>query len=418
MHFNLTTPCSSCPFRTDVPFFIRSSRAREIARVLTDHGGLGNGGGGTFPCHNTVEYKDCGDARTTPKTNFCAGALIVMEKSGVANQAMRIAERLGMYDAGKLNMKAPVFGSLREFAAQRPVLQKGSKVKLAMAVKKILGEGTGLYCKDCGREVAGGAKQGAEFPYGCPNCGNKTRKMVTNKKPKRVEPLDNKPARVDCKADREVEAEFVPENPKTVKCGSCRERVKLTNKGSCTECGFDNTPLDGVEEEPEEPKEKPRSGPAFSVTEIVVSKEPKPQLCSKEDALAIFTGWWRDGLLKAELKPVQVLKVIYAQVEENSEELRIKVVALCKLANGEKRRMAAKKYQRRDADAPHYVIVEPTKKPDGDELFNDTPIGRDEFAEKSIKNYDKRKEDAKRYVAELERRERESAKKGKKRGDD
>lgn len=38
----------------------------------------------------------------------CAGALIFNEKRGYANQMMRISERLGMYDASKLDMKARV----------------------------------------------------------------------------------------------------------------------------------------------------------------------------------------------------------------------------------------------------------------------------------------------------------------------
>lgn len=65
-----------------------------------------------FPCHQTassIEDEDgFAEFRANDKSVHCAGALIFNEKRGVANQMMRICERLGMYDASKLNMEAKV----------------------------------------------------------------------------------------------------------------------------------------------------------------------------------------------------------------------------------------------------------------------------------------------------------------------
>lgn len=47
-----------------------------------------------------------------------------MEKADAPNQIMRIAERFGIYDRERLNMEAPVYGSLAEwvqsFAPEAP----------------------------------------------------------------------------------------------------------------------------------------------------------------------------------------------------------------------------------------------------------------------------------------------------------
>lgn len=107
--FALRKPCAHCPFRADRPFPLHPERAQEFAE------GLIHGGG--FNCHKTVTF---GDTDTDDdevqinqeNTNWCAGALITMEKSGVSNQQVRIAERLGLYDPKRLDMDAPVYPSL------------------------------------------------------------------------------------------------------------------------------------------------------------------------------------------------------------------------------------------------------------------------------------------------------------------
>lgn len=107
--YALKSPCGNCPFRCDKPFYLRPERAAEIAEGLSSNGA-------DFHCHKTVQYDDEGQSTIDPdKTKVCAGALIVMEKSGVSTQAMRIAERLGLYDATALDMDAPVYDSLAEW---------------------------------------------------------------------------------------------------------------------------------------------------------------------------------------------------------------------------------------------------------------------------------------------------------------
>lgn len=110
--YGMTTPCPQCPFRCDIPAYLNKARVREIERSLDR---------GTFPCHKTTTHDDeTGEAVHSSDEVHCAGALILMEKEGRASQMMRIAERLGMYDASKLDMDAPVFDSFDDMAAAQP----------------------------------------------------------------------------------------------------------------------------------------------------------------------------------------------------------------------------------------------------------------------------------------------------------
>jgi hypothetical protein len=64
---------------------------------------------GEFPCHKSAETdEETGEYHATQESVHCAGALIFNEKRKRPHQMMRIAERLGMYDYTKLNMKAKV----------------------------------------------------------------------------------------------------------------------------------------------------------------------------------------------------------------------------------------------------------------------------------------------------------------------
>lgn len=110
--FALIRPCAKCPFRTDIPGYLRGARAQEIAEALAS--------GGDFPCHETTvtvedEYGDDSERAANEDSKFCAGALIAMEKEGFANQHMRVGERIGLYDNSKLDMDAPVVRSLAAF---------------------------------------------------------------------------------------------------------------------------------------------------------------------------------------------------------------------------------------------------------------------------------------------------------------
>lgn len=45
---------------------------------------------------------------------FCAGALIFGEKNGVANQMVRVLERIGMYDPREMQDQDDVFDTIDE----------------------------------------------------------------------------------------------------------------------------------------------------------------------------------------------------------------------------------------------------------------------------------------------------------------
>lgn len=111
MRFELRRPCADCPFRNDGQGIALSiPRARQIADALTKDGR-------TFSCHKTVKRDDEGERIAHDKEQHCAGALIMLEREGVAihNQAVRLAERLRIYDHTKLDMGAPVVASSAEF---------------------------------------------------------------------------------------------------------------------------------------------------------------------------------------------------------------------------------------------------------------------------------------------------------------
>jgi len=96
MKYECTSPCKTCPWRTDTPPFLTVERVEEIAY-----------GDAQFSCHNTTTVKGVGNDH--PEAQHCAGALILWEKDERPHQMMRISERLGFYDYTKLNMDAPVY---------------------------------------------------------------------------------------------------------------------------------------------------------------------------------------------------------------------------------------------------------------------------------------------------------------------
>jgi len=100
MNYNLRKPCADCPFRTDNDFHLTLARAQELSRVSSE-----------FACHKTVDYSGEDGGRIKEKSEHCAGALILAEHMQRPHQMMRICERIGMYDASKLEMDSPVFRS-------------------------------------------------------------------------------------------------------------------------------------------------------------------------------------------------------------------------------------------------------------------------------------------------------------------
>ena len=94
MKYDLRTPCSNCPFRSDVKPYIRPERVEEII-------------GQEFSCHKTTTCKERDNDHS--EAQHCAGSLILHEKMAQPHQMMRIMERLGGYDRTKLDMYASVY---------------------------------------------------------------------------------------------------------------------------------------------------------------------------------------------------------------------------------------------------------------------------------------------------------------------
>lgn len=110
MKFDLKRPCKMCPFRTDCKkSWLGEERAQEIIDSMTKQDQ-------SFTCHETNQFDDeTGEGIVNKDSQHCAGAMILMERYEYANQMMRIAERLHIYDRDKLDMSAPVFFKYEDF---------------------------------------------------------------------------------------------------------------------------------------------------------------------------------------------------------------------------------------------------------------------------------------------------------------
>jgi hypothetical protein len=111
MKYTKTTPCSNCPFlKNGKGITLDPARVIEIDISLER---------ADFPCHKTDDYDEDDNliASDTKDQEYCAGALIMLEKMNRPSQMMRICERLGLYDRTKLNMDAPVFKDFKAMLA-------------------------------------------------------------------------------------------------------------------------------------------------------------------------------------------------------------------------------------------------------------------------------------------------------------
>jgi len=106
MKFEILKPCEHCPFRRDVQPFL--NRAKSIADGLRDDNNW-------FACHETTGAKN--GRRVKPANqSMCAGSMIVLWRSGLANIGMRLALVYGLLKRETLDQKAPhVFNTLEEF---------------------------------------------------------------------------------------------------------------------------------------------------------------------------------------------------------------------------------------------------------------------------------------------------------------
>lgn len=105
MKFDLTRPCADCPFRKDIHFNLRPKKWREIVNSLMSDQ--------TFVCHKTIDYRewdDNGEFVPDDHNQHCAGALIMMQRSGhlFDNYLFRLACMFGLLDPNALDKECEI----------------------------------------------------------------------------------------------------------------------------------------------------------------------------------------------------------------------------------------------------------------------------------------------------------------------
>ena len=119
---DMVRPCPKCPFRNDIPAYLRPGRVQDLQTVMVDQDGY-------FSCHETtisVENDETGESETTegPNAQHCAGAMILLHKMGMPNQMMRIEVRLrsrkrelDQDNPLGLDLSSPVYGTFEDMIA-------------------------------------------------------------------------------------------------------------------------------------------------------------------------------------------------------------------------------------------------------------------------------------------------------------
>jgi hypothetical protein len=111
-------PCERCPFRKDVPIYLRQERRVEIAKHIFN--------GGMFPCHETTHVSEDENGEeeliATDASLECAGAAKAIMAVGGTTQTMRIAERFGWVDLDDIDQNGAECWNLNEW----PKLEEGS----------------------------------------------------------------------------------------------------------------------------------------------------------------------------------------------------------------------------------------------------------------------------------------------------
>lgn len=84
--FDLKRPCVNCPFRKDQGrlFGMYPERLEEIRNAPA------------FQCHKTVDYTADGGHAPGERPQQCAGLMMILQREGIPNQIMQVAERFGV----------------------------------------------------------------------------------------------------------------------------------------------------------------------------------------------------------------------------------------------------------------------------------------------------------------------------------
>lgn len=98
MTFNIKKPCADCPFIKG-GHMLESLSDGRMEDILTDVFYKD----GFFSCHKTVDYTS-DISKLTPKSNFCAGALLALDKANLTNANLntRLGRMLKVYDPKNL----------------------------------------------------------------------------------------------------------------------------------------------------------------------------------------------------------------------------------------------------------------------------------------------------------------------------
>jgi hypothetical protein len=154
LNLNLKSPCGLCPFRKDSMFgWLGFDRAEEIIECIagSTHG--------SFTCHNTNEFgfDEDGESITieTDESEHCAGALILLNKAGRTNFAMRFGYMAGIYDPETYKNQDSVFDDLDEFVLHHGGIAPDEANKMH-------------YCPDCESRCFCGPGQDDDF--NCIHC--------------------------------------------------------------------------------------------------------------------------------------------------------------------------------------------------------------------------------------------------------
>lgn len=102
MKFDLIRPCPRCPFRADIPPYLRPDFVVELRTSLER---------GTFACHETVDYGDDDGGQIRATSQHCAGALLLNERDDRRSDVCQVLARLGHWHPERLDRAAPVYAS-------------------------------------------------------------------------------------------------------------------------------------------------------------------------------------------------------------------------------------------------------------------------------------------------------------------